>query len=205
MTTAFGDGSDNPASGGGQHTVSGQRRGEKGVRERDSEWYSGGDPEGSSGDILCSGDTAVTDSGGGLMVGTGGMCNGCTEMAGSNSSLGSGTGGVQWMRNSSWGPAGRGDIAVGDAQWDAVGDGISGSSNAGGSGSGNGRDIAGGGSEGPMTPEPDRVKESARAARARARAAMGGKHVAELRGLEWLDQQVEQALSSPTHSHRHRQ
>ena len=93
-TAAFGDGSDNPASGGEQHTVSRQQRGEKGVRERDSEWYSGGDPEGSSGDILCSGDTAVTDSGGGLMVGTGGMCNGCTEMAGSNSTLGSSTGGV---------------------------------------------------------------------------------------------------------------
>ena len=101
------------------------------------------------------------------------------------------------MRNSSWGPAGRGDIAVGDAQWDAVGDGISGSSNAGGSGSGNGSDIAGGGSEGPMTPEPDRVKESARAARARARAAVGKKHEAELRELDWLDQQAEQALSSP--------
>ena len=66
-----------------------------------------------------------------------------------------------------------------------------------GNGHRNGSAITGVDSEGPMTPEPDRVKESARAARARARAAVGKKHEAELRELDWLDQQVEQALSSP--------
>ena len=158
--------------------------------ERDSEWYSGGDPDGSSGDILSSGDTAVTNSGGGLMVGTRGMCNGCTEMAGSNSSLSSGTGGVQWTRNNSasWGSAGRGDVAVADAQWDAVGDGSNGSSSANGSGSGNGSTNAEGESEMPMTPEPDHGRESARAARARARAAVAERHKAELKEFVGLDQ-----------------
>ena len=83
-------------------------------------------------------------------------------------------GGVQWMRNNSWRSAGRGDIAVADAQWDAVGDGSNGSSSANGSGSGNGSSANGSGSgngstnaegesEMPMTPEPYHRRESARA------------------------------------------
>ena len=60
--TAVSDGSGEPANGGGQRAVSGQRQGEKGVSERGSQWYFGGDLEGSKGDILWGDDTAVTDS-----------------------------------------------------------------------------------------------------------------------------------------------
>ena len=102
------------------------------------------------------------------------------------------------MRNNSWGSAGRGNMAVADAQWDAVGDDSNGSSSANGSGSGNGSANAEGESEMPMTPEPDHGRESARAARARARAAVAERHKAELKDFAGLDQQMEQALNSPS-------
>ena len=51
-----------------------------------------------------------------------------------------------------------------------------------------------------MTPEPDHGRESARAARARARAAVAERHKAELmiKGFAELGQQMEQALNSPS-------
>ena len=67
------------------------------MSESDREWYSGGDLRGSSGDNLCSGDTAVTDSAGGLGGNTIGQCSGGTAVMGSLGSPVSGTGGVQRM------------------------------------------------------------------------------------------------------------
>jgi HAMP domain-containing protein len=199
--TTFGEGANIPASDGERHTGSGQQRGEKGVRERESGWYSGGDLRGSSGEILCSGDTAVIDSEGGLMVGTGEVCNGCTMKAGSSSSLGSGTGEVQMMRNNSWNSTSCSKngaaVRVAGEHNGAAGNRSSGSSSAYGGGSGNGGSLHSN-NPAPTTPKSEYATESARAARARARAATTTRHEAELRELDWLDQQVEEAVNSPS-------
>ena len=109
---AVSDGSGEPTNGGGQRAVSGQRQGEKGVSERDIQWYSGGDLERSRGDILWGDNTAVTDSEGGLGGETVGQCSGGTTVVSSSDSPVGGTEEVQRMWSDSSGSASTGGVQM---------------------------------------------------------------------------------------------